>query len=478
MILNKIKKYCYLLDNNILHVKQFTWLRYSLVFFLAICIYWMSFFPAIMSFDSVAQWNQILTGKFSDYHPAFHTISMWWLTRAWQSPSIITFAQILFFSIVSGWGFSILQEDLKIPEKIIVILCVLYALSPVNGIWVVTLWKDIPYSVAILAITLMLLKMLLTKGQWLEKNWIGLAIVALPVTFFRHNGPVVSFGLLILLLLVYRKQFKYLLAVLLFLIFAWVTIKGPIYSFFNVTGVDNADPTRVRYGMAPVVSLVAAHVVNGTPLALEEQSFIKQLHPENNWDSFYTCYSVVSVMDTNNINWDPIYASPSTILRLAYSLTLKDPLVSIANVACRSDFVWDIPQGKNVMWSLLASIEPLAYPDYFYIYNLNPDFIAPLQRPFLPLVGYTISKYFSYTAVGILKIIVWRPALYLYAGMIALSLFVIKRRRLDYYLLLVPILLHTGSIMLSAGAQDLRYQYPVYLVFWILVGLPWSKREV
>ena len=476
-MLSKTKQYHSRLGSLLLPIRQSLWLRYSLVIFAAVSIYWMAFFPAIMSFDSVAQWNQILMGRFSDYHPAFHTITMWLITRVWESPSIIIFLQILFFSIVSGWGFSILQNDLNIPVKITVVLCAFYAFSLVNGLWVITLWKDIPYSIAIFTVTLMLLKMIISQGRWLERNWIGFAMVALPITFFRHNGPVVSFGLLIFLLLVYRKQFKYLLAVFLFLIFAWAAIKGPLYSFFKVTGVDNADPTRVRYAMAPVVSLVAAHVVNGTPLALEEQSFIKQLHSENNWDSFYTCYSVVSVMDTNNINWDSIYALPGTILRLAYSLTLKDPLVSISNVACRSDFIWDIPQGKNVTWSLLASIEPLAYPDYFYIYNLNPDFITPLQRPLLPRVGYAISKYFSYTSAGILKTIVWRPALYLYAGMISLSLFVIKKRRIEFYLLTVPMLLHTGSIILSAGAQDLRYQYPVYLVFWILIGLPWSKKE-
>jgi hypothetical protein len=182
-------------------------------------------------------------------------------------------------------------------------------------------------------------------------------------------------------------------------------------------------------------------------------------------------------MDTHNINWNPIYSSPKTILKLAYSLTLKNPLVSFSNIACRSDFIWNIPQGKNVKWSLLASIEPLVYPNYLYIYNQNPDFVTPLQKPLLPRIGFAISKYFSYTANGILKTLIWRPALYLYAGMVALSLFVIKMKKPAFYLLLAPILLHTGSILLSAGAQDLRYQYPVYLVFWILAGLPWSKKE-
>jgi hypothetical protein len=258
-------------------VKQLLWLRYSLVFFSTTFIYWMAFFPAVMSYDSVAQWNQILSEKFTDYHPAIHTITMWLITRIWQSPAIITFTQISFFSIASGWGFSILQEDLKIPPKITMTLCALYAISPVNGIWVVTLWKDIPYSIAILTLTLMLMKMLITQGQWLEKNWGGLAIAALPVTFFRHNGLVVSFGLLVLLLLTYRKQYKYILAILLSLLLAWFVVKGSIYSFFEVAGIDNNDPTRVRYAMAPVASLVAAHVVNGTLLAPEEIASGEQL---------------------------------------------------------------------------------------------------------------------------------------------------------------------------------------------------------
>jgi hypothetical protein len=47
-------------------------------------IYWLAFFPGVMSYDSVSQWDQLSTFKITDLHPAFHTILMWMLTRVWS----------------------------------------------------------------------------------------------------------------------------------------------------------------------------------------------------------------------------------------------------------------------------------------------------------------------------------------------------------------------------------------------------------
>jgi len=466
-------------QNYMLLLKKLKWLYYSIPIFLVISVYWLAFFPAIMSFDSVSQWNQILSGKFNNYNPAFHTIFMWLLTRIWLSPAIITLFQIIFFSITSGWGFSILETDLRIPPKIRWPLYTLYIFSPVNGLWVVTLWKDIPYSVAILATTLMVIKMILTEGRWLEKNWIIFGCTLVLVTFFRFNGPFVTLSLLFVLFMVYKKRqvIKYLSGATALLFLAWALIDGPLYSSLHVTGTDNKDPTRLRYITAPFVHLVAAHVINGTTFTSEEESFIKELNPNNTWSTFYICYNVASVMDLENVNYVPIYKSPSKIVKLALSLLPRNPPASLASITCRSDLVWDISQGKDVQWSLLASIEPRVYPNYFYIYNLNPDFITPAQTPILSDIGYSISQIYMYTSKGILRTIIWRPALYFYLGIVAVCYVVIRYKNKNFFLLLVPFLAHSLTVFLGATAQDMRYQYPVYLVFWVLMSLLWYKYE-
>lgn len=445
------------------------WFHYTLLIIIIESISLMAFFPAIMSGDSVVQWNQILNHSFSDYHPAFHTILMWMITRIWRSPASIAFVQILFFSIISGWGFSILQKDLSIPSKIVWVLCCLYSISLVNVLYVITIWKDIPYSISILAVTLMMLKITLSRGKWLEKYWLWIGVFVVFITFFRHNGIVTSLGVFLILSFAYKKYIKFISAAFLVFTISGLIIRGPLFSALHVTGLSSRDHYRTIFALSNVVHLVAAHVVDGTELTVFENLFIRKLHPQNDWGKFYLCFVVTSMYEPNNINWEPIFDSPSTLLKIAYSLTLRNPKTTLKNFLCRTDFIWNIPQGKDISYTLLSPIWPGANPQYSYIYT-DSRLISPAQNPVIPRIGFAISEFFASTAVGTAKILIWRSALYLYSGLLSFGIFLLKYRKTEFLIVPIPILLHTLGVFIAAPSPDFRYQYPVFLVFWYLLG--------
>ena len=44
--------------------------------------------------------QQVASGDFTNSHPAFHTISMWFVTRFWDSPAAISLLQIILLALV------------------------------------------------------------------------------------------------------------------------------------------------------------------------------------------------------------------------------------------------------------------------------------------------------------------------------------------------------------------------------------------
>lgn len=164
-------------------------LKYSFLMIVIWSLWLLVFWPGIMSNDSIDQWTQITTGKFVDIHPVFHTLFLWFLTRVYFSPATIAIVQILILSLLSG-GILYYFEKLGSPKIILWGISFFMAVSPVNAEMVITLWKDIPYSTALLGLTFIFLIIVYSNGNWLyqNKNLLLLGITTLLVFLFRHNG--------------------------------------------------------------------------------------------------------------------------------------------------------------------------------------------------------------------------------------------------------------------------------------------------
>lgn len=91
----------------------------------------------------------------------------WLVTRLWLSPATVAIAQILALALTFGLT---LKELLRwnVPPRILAILTVVFAASPPNSLMVITLWKDIGYSVALLGFLVAILRAARTRGTWLS----------------------------------------------------------------------------------------------------------------------------------------------------------------------------------------------------------------------------------------------------------------------------------------------------------------------
>ena len=73
-------------------------------------------------------------------------------------------------SLALAWGLDELG-NMGVSNKIAWGMAFLFAFLPINILSTVTLFKDIPYSVAILILSVILLKVINSQGNWFTGKW-------------------------------------------------------------------------------------------------------------------------------------------------------------------------------------------------------------------------------------------------------------------------------------------------------------------
>ena len=288
-------------------------LQYGLPMMAVWLIFWLTFFPAVLSNDLIDQWRMIYGLKpVSDWHPAIYTLLERLLAYLWNTPAAAALAQILALSLTSAWGIAALVER-GLPRAAAWGLSLLFAFSPVNSALAISLWKDIPYAISLLAVFIIGFKIVTSQGEWLawRGHWVGLGLAGAAASLFRHNGMAVVAGLLVVLLLAFRRRWwQILLGAGLFLGVLWL-VSGPIYTLEQVkreSGVLRDTILLHHFG---------AHVKAGTPLTDAERDYFNRLRPLDEWE--YSCCRVDPLFFPEG--FDRSFLPPAAIKICAFSPT-------------------------------------------------------------------------------------------------------------------------------------------------------------
>jgi len=414
--------------------------------------YLLAFYPGISTYDSIFQWDQVARFDFNNWHPAYHTILTWLMTRVWYAPAVMALLQITVFGLVMAYGLATFQ-DLDVPFLLLVLLDGFISLLPMNGILMVTYWKDVLYGLSVLLLTIYLLKIIVTGGEWLDMrgNWVWLGIVSANVALLRANGQPVALGTLLLILVCFAHRRNTLLALGLASLMA-ILISGPVYQIFKVNRA-NTQPAGVVF-IHPIV----AHVQAGSSLAAPDTAYLDRIRPlASGWP--YSCYDA-TVLFYQGVQFQPVQDDPLYAAGLLGRLTRQAPLVTLRHFYCLSSFVWKLAQPDGVpLETVYVENQDLSVNPDWQVYAAAVD-----QQPRLPGLKMAIVRLIDRWQQVDPGQVAWRPAIYLYLFVVAVLLGAVTRKHKPLLLLLVPALIQTAVIALTAHHQALRYQYPVYLV--------------
>ena len=214
----------------------------AIIGFLCFMPYFLKHYPGILTYDSMQQMWQV-TGRdaFSNHHPWIHTLLISLLYYIGygitKSPNhgiaFYTVFQMLLVSISFSYVLYILYKN-NIKKGILLIMWIFSFLLPYNAIYSITMWKDIPFSLIVLVLSTYLYDHYENKQTFNIKKIITITILSILLCLFRSNGLYAYIFSIIILLILYRKDFlrlKYSIAITLIIV---IIFKGIIMPHFNV----------------------------------------------------------------------------------------------------------------------------------------------------------------------------------------------------------------------------------------------------
>jgi hypothetical protein len=416
----------------------------------------LALYPAVMSVDSVKQWHQAKIGVFSDAIPIFHTAVVRLLQSVASTPTPLAVAQILGLGALVAWSASILY-GVGVPQAALWISSLLVALHPINSTMAVTIWKDVPFGLALLVLTLLLFRAVENPDRFAAKSfWAQLLVANVAILLLRHNGLPAVLGCICVALLATGRWKSAGILFCASLCLAWL-IHGAVARRYHVP------PAPV--GLA-LVGVLGSHVAHGTPLSDEERRLLLEFHaPLEPWG--YDCYSDVATFRDGHFNYDSPIFNSTRLARLAGALTLRRPSTTLDHLACVSSIVWRIPAEDAFVYGYGFGRSPSGEVQTI---APNADALRPSSRA--PRLAEWLMRAMEWTVTPAHSWLFWRPALPLYLALLACLIACLRRRDWRPFLVLLPFVFHTLALLILIPGQDVRYQWPAFLIA-SLLGPAW-----
>lgn len=422
------------------------------------------FWPGIIGSVSILAVDDLWQGHPTDWHPIIFTLLVSFCIQVFSSASSVLIIQIICLALLFGYVFSFLQKK-GVSKIVLVFLSLIIALLPTNFLSMITLTNDIPYSIALMALTFLAFKIVITNGKWLEKtqNLILLSTVSSLAILFRYNGiPAVGFFFICLLLFfpkLWRKSLISLSAVLAI----WLLVSGPLSGLLNVTKESQGHLDNI------LLHHISAHVANGTHMTAAESAYLDELLPLEDWK--YSCCSNAAMWANDDFDRVEFHANSIFNRQLELSLFKRNPSLEVSHMLCASDIVWNVSNGCEIKHPFVEQIKGR----YYWTRSYLPQY---LENSFLPGLIEPISRWLiGLDEIPVASALLWHPAWYLYAAIICVIIFSRKIKSARGLLVLAPALGQSLFLLIFNRVQNFRYQYCMVLVGFLLIAIAFYQPK-
>lgn len=209
--------------------------------------YLLTYYPGVIEYDSWIQIRQVFGDAYSNHHPWLHTmlikviynIGIAVLHGGNRAIALYSLCSMGMLSASFAAAVTYLYKR-RVKNSCLVLILAISALSPINGIFSITMWKDIPFAAMVLFFIILLCHLEDNLKQHKKSTlcWGLFVPVSFLMCFFRSNGLYVFVLMIPVMLYIFRRQKKpFILSVMLVMIMA-VIYKGPVFRYFEVQNVD------------------------------------------------------------------------------------------------------------------------------------------------------------------------------------------------------------------------------------------------
>lgn len=420
-------------------------ITYFLVILSVLLLYFLALYPGGASPDTKSQWNQAIHNSYSDWHPVLHTFFFYKIPSLFVKNYIASILfQILFVSIILTYMAYVFRK-LKFSNKSVWILLFLILINPTTGRMVTIVWKDIAYSYLLLVMTLMLIQISASKGNWLlqTKNIVLLGVLSFFVIAFRHNGIIPFLAVILSILLLYKQRRRAVLVMCITVIGMKAMITGPIYQALHIP--KHESPFTEMLGVP--LNQVSYILNNEGNFSKEEWKYLNEIADIDIWRKNFNKKSFNTIKWTkNSTNMDFIDENPKEFITFYLGLLKKNKVFALESYYHVTSPIWsleDIKQGttkeshfedtnRNVLEKISDNINDMFNKYDAWLRNIGIGNIVFYYGGSLFLIVFSIGlitakskfhlkKYLPYVAVlsntlGILFLITGEELRFVYAN--------------------------------------------------------------
>ncbi len=404
-------------------------------------VYLLAYFPGIASVDTVVQFEQALgISPLTDWQAPFHTLLLRALLSVFNHPAFVVTAQILMAATIMAGGMRYLYYKGLSPA-----LCIgsaaIFCAVPQNMIHLVTIWKDIPYSLSLFWMCILFAKLIFPSEHYNKRYmnvfiYIELVVCLVFVALLRQNGlvPFVC-GAVVIAVVMRTKKMVSASLIAGVLTITFLVIGKPFFGVLPVT------PGGEYIGLGQ--DMIGVHVAGGT-LSEDAQNTVDVLmgdDPEYNYHPSWAFYPHVPQPLTQGM--------PAFVLEYLDTF-VNNPGIMTRTVLARNSLLWDVSYPVNAP---LAHISPEL--------TLNEEdssawlAMAP-PRQDLPVVTQLITTYINMSKYAPFIWVFWRIGAYTLLMVFAVMMSIAYKNK-RAIVVFVPVLGQMLSLILSTGWSSYHY---------------------
>ena len=445
------------------HIKKVFLVSFTALFTIWIISY-LTFFPGGGDYDTFYQLTS--PGAASSQHPIGYsyllnifTIKLGYniLGNGIIGFGIFTFLQMIFIISTLSYTMAFLAKRNTSPILLSIILGI-YTFTPIYATYSIFAVKDVLFACLLIYLFLLLIKVIETKGEYLNNKFFIIFYILLNTSLFltRSNAFVIYIITTIILIIHYKKYFNKKLLILLLLPFIINTSANKfIQKRYNVKHY-------FQESMAIPLQQISAVVAYDGTLSEGEKDLVSHLLSFEEIKKSYNHSTIDPIKWHQDFDREYLQINKVRFLKNWTTILLKNFDIYVESYAYQTESFWSfglITTGHNM---------------YFDVFSNKTDGYVESQKERYNLYQ---EDLFSENIQDKLENFYYRYSQYLYPGLciwlIIISMLITSYKNKDYTLLYIPYISMWISMMCATPLSfSLRYMFPFILIFPILIIIP------
>ncbi|GHE42784.1 hypothetical protein GCM10017673_51280 [Streptosporangium violaceochromogenes] len=427
-------------------------------------LWWAAFYPGLMSYDSISYVWHVTTGHWMANHSVAYDGLVWLSLRLTGDLGALTLAQTAAMSATLAYAACALR-DLGARPIAAGVAAVAIPVIPATGSFVVTIWKDVPFTVCAVLASATLAR-LVARRTTAAVTLLGAELCGMVI--FRNNGflfVAIAAPIIVGLLPGIRRRLLVATGTPLLVAF---TLTGAVFPALGIPGAPPSLTYATAYGDVAVAFKRARS--SFTP---RDTEVMARVAPLSHWRRSADCHT------TDPTTQRPGFAAAADtqnaeLVALWGRVVRRTPALVAAVRLCRGAIAWDIAGGPGL--SARTAIHGVGVPDDLFGWaRWNAEMRVSPYRPILaprPLsapLREAVTAFREASRAPWLEWLLWRGAFWCYLAYAVVLAGVRRHRAVPVVAALV--LGQQLGVLLANPAQLYRYMVAPTVVSVLLLAL-------